>query len=229
MKYNILIILFINLFISCNSPNSKSKDINSDFEKSFKESNDSTFVEHYDSITNIYSNFKYYVAFDGPDKWKFDAGVSEHTIYRTFEPDSAISFSINVIEIKENTIDKDKITDLWSLYQQNKEQMDNPIKQLIEEQLNTKLEDFQVSKTNLKNNIALRRSSNYMTRNLNYEYSNTLILYQTLIKNLTFTFSLNVPTIFYEENPTYYEELFNNVYFLKNTERLNQILNNKNK
>ena len=52
------------------------------------------------------------MAYDGPDKWKFDAGVGEHTIYRTFETDSATTFSINVIEIKKNKIKKKK----WSNY-----------------------------------------------------------------------------------------------------------------
>jgi hypothetical protein len=50
----------------------------------------------------------YNVAYDGPYKWKFDNGLGEHTIYRTFEPHSAITFSIYVIEIKKNTIKKNR-------------------------------------------------------------------------------------------------------------------------
>lgn len=229
MKYSILVFLFVFFLVSCNSNNSKPKEINSDFEKSFKEQNDQAFNEHLDSITNIYSNFKYNVAYDGPDKWKFDNGLSEHTIYRTFEPDSAITFSINVIEVKRNTIEKNKNLNIWSIYQENKEQMDKPITKLLEEQMNTKVEGFQATKAYLKNNVALRRTLNYMIRNLDYEYNNTVIQYQVLIDNLTFTFSLDVPTIFYKEKPYYYEELFNNVYFLKNRERLNQLLHNQNK
>lgn len=229
MKYSIINSLLLVFLISCNSKNTKSEDVQSDFEKSFKEQEVKSFQEHLDSTSNIYSNFKYNVAFDGPNKWKFDTGVGEHTIYRTFEPDSAITFSINVIEVKKNTIKKNKDVNIWSLYQENKEQMDKPLTKLLEEQLNTKVEDFEATKAYLKNNVALRRSLNYMVRNLDYEYSNTSIQYQVLIDNLTFTFSLDVPTMFYEQEPYDYEELFNNVYFLKKGERLNQLIQNQKK
>lgn len=227
MKYNILTFLLLAILVSCNSKKSDSKNINSDFEKSFKEQENKKFNEHLDSITNIYSNFKYNVAYDGPNKWKFDTGVGEHTIYRTFEPDSAITFSINVIEVKKNTKKKNKDVTIWSMYLENKEQMDEPLTKLIEEQLNTKVEGFEAKKAYLKNNVALRRTLNYMIRNLDYEYSNTSVQYQVLIDNLTFTFSLDVPTMFYEQKPYHYEEMFNNVYFLKKGERLNQLIKNQ--
>ncbi len=118
------------------------------------------------------------MAYDGPDKWKYDTGVREHTIYRTFKPDSAITFSINAIEVKKNTIKKKRDVTLWSIYQENKEQMDKPLTKLLEEQLSTKVEGFEATKAYLKNNVALRRTLNYMVRNLYYEYSNTSIQYQ---------------------------------------------------
>jgi hypothetical protein len=98
---------------------------------------------------------------------------------------------------------------------------------LLEEQLNTEIKDFAVKKAYLKNNVALRRSLNYMVRNLDYEYNNSLIMYQVLIDNMTYTFGLNVPTEFYKVKPYYYEELFNNVYFLKKGERLIQLIQNQ--
>lgn len=227
MKYCILFFVAITLSSSCNLKKYKDKDINSSFEKSFKEEDEKSFKEHIDSISNIYSNFKYSVAYDGPNKWKFDAGVSEHTIYRTFETDSAITFSINVIELKKNKIKKKNVATIWTMYQENKEEMDKPITKLLEEQLNTEIKNFTAKKTYLKNNVALRRSLNYMVRNLDYEYNNSLIMYQVLIDNMTFTFSLNVPTDFYKVKPYYYEELFNNVYFLKKGERLIQLIQNQ--
>tara|TARA_R110000737_G_scaffold212036_1_gene229570 strand:+ start:129 stop:920 length:792 start_codon:yes stop_codon:yes gene_type:complete len=228
LKYCIFFFVLITLLSSCNLKKSKDKDINSSFEKSFKEDDEKSFKEHIDSISNIYSNFKYSVAYDGPDKWKFDAGVGEHTIYRTFETDSATTFSINVIEIKKNKIKKKNGATIWTMYQENKEQMDKPITKLLEEQLNTEIKDFAAKKTYLRNNVALRRSLNYMIRNLDYEYSNTLIMYQVLIDNFTFTFSLNIPTDFYKVKPYYYEELFNNVYFLKKGERIKELIKKKN-
>jgi hypothetical protein len=227
MNYNIQAFFIILLLASCNTK--KSNEEASGFEKSFKEQNIQEFNEHIDSITNIYSNFKYNVAYDGPNKWNFDTGVSEHTIYRTYQPDSAISFSINVIEVKKSHLEKKQKMDIWVLYQQNKDQMDKALINLLEEQLNTKAEGFKASKAYLKNNVALKRNLNYMVRNLDYEYNNTTIQYQVLIDNLTFTFGLDIPTMFYQKNPFYYEQLFNNVYFLKNGERLNQLINDPNK
>lgn len=56
--------------------------------------------------------------------------------------------------------------------------MDKPLTKLLEEQLSTKVEGFEATKAYLKNNVALRRTLNYMVRNLYYEYSNTSIQYQ---------------------------------------------------
>ena len=66
-----------------------------------------------------------------------------------------------------------------------------------------------------------------MVRQLDYEYSNTSIIYQTSIGNLTYTLGLDVPTTFYDENPEYYENLFLNISFLLNKEDLNKYLNQK--
>ena len=227
MKYYILYFLVMIISSSCNLKKSKDEDINSSFEKSFKEDDEKFFKEHLDSISNIYSNFKYNVAYDGPDNWKFDTGVGEHTIYRTFEIDSSITFAVNVVELKKNKFKKKNGATIWTVYQENKELMDKPFIKLLEEQLNTEIKDFAVKKAYLKNNVALRRSLNYMVRNLDYEYNNSSIMYQVLIDNMTYTFSLNVPTEFYKVKPYYYEELFNNVYFLKKGERLIQLIQNQ--
>ena len=99
MRKITICLIFISFLISCQSNKTKKNKIN-DFEKSFKEEKGEGFTEYLDSTTNIYSNFKYHVAIDAPDNWKTDAGVSEHTIFRTYQPDSSLTFSINVIELK---------------------------------------------------------------------------------------------------------------------------------
>ncbi|MGV8946717.1 MAG: hypothetical protein ACOH1N_09835 [Lutibacter sp.] len=229
MRYFFYTLLLSFFIISCNSEKSKPNlNIDNDFEKSFKKQENRHANEHLDSITNIYSNFKYYVAFDGPNNWKTDSGVSEHTIYRTYQQDSAIAFSINVIEIRKSENDKNEI-DIWKLYQENRERMDYPFTTLIEEQLNTKINNFNSKKAYIKNNIALKRKMNYLIKDLDFEYDNTSISYQTIIKNFTYTFTLNLPTIFYNLNPEYYDEIFINIYFLKNRVRLNELIIENNK
>ncbi len=215
------IIFVCGYLVSCNSQNTESKKI-SDFEKSFKEQKGEGFVEHLDSTTNIYSNFKYHVAFDAPNNWKTDLGVSEHTIFRTFQPDSSTTFSINVIEQKLS--EKEKKIDIWELYQQYKEQFDYQIRTTLEKQLNTKMENLVSQKSYLRNNVSLKRKYNYKFRDLEYEYDVTNISYQTLIGDFTYTFTLSIPTIFYEERTEFYDNLFRNIYFLKDGELLEEVI-----
>lgn len=214
-------VIIISLVISCNYQKSESQKSN-DFEKSFKEQKGEGFVEHLDSITNIYSNFRYHVAFDAPDNWDTDLGVSEHTIFRTFQTDSSLTFSINVIEQKLS--EKEKKTDIWELYEQYKEQFDYQIRTTLEKQLKTKLENLVSQKSYLRNNVCLKQKYNYKFRNLEYEYDVTNISYQTLIGDFTYTFTLSIPTILYEENTEFYENLFTNIYFLKDGEQIEDVI-----
>lgn len=203
------------------------------FEKSLKEQKDKgtipEYIEHFDSIKNVYSNFKYRIAFDAPDHWKSDGGVSEHTIFRIYEADSAITFSINVIEIKltkEEKKEADKLN-LWEFYQNNKEKMDYYYKVILPKKYKSEIKNFKVKKSYLKNQVAVKRSFNYMIHQIDYEYNNTSIFYQTYMDNLTYTIGLDVPTTFYDENPEYYENLFLNISFLLNKDDLNKYLNQK--
>jgi hypothetical protein len=145
-----------------------------DFEKSFKEQQGQNFNQHLDSATNVYANFKYHVAFDGPDNWKSDMGVSAHTIFRTFQPDSLLTFSINVIE--KNIKDEDKEIDIWDMYQENKPLMDDGIKTLYEKQLKSKLKDYTYERSFIKNNSCLKFKFNYDIKNLDLEYNLTFIV-----------------------------------------------------
>lgn len=226
---NITLLLFFAITLASCQEIKKKVDVADDFEKSYKEQKDSDLLpehtEHFDSINNLYSNYKYKVAFDAPNHWASDAGVSEHTIFRTFQPDSAITFAINVIELKVD--ENEKTPDIWEMYQSQSEKMDYPFKDLIQKQFNTKTEDFKASKTYIKNKTTLKRTFKYLVRELELEYYNTSIVYQTLIDNLTYTFSLDVPTMFYDENPSIYDNLIRNVTFLYGKEDVNKYLNKK--
>ncbi|MBN2893194.1 MAG: hypothetical protein JXL97_15090 [Bacteroidales bacterium] len=205
----------------------KHNDTNSEyFEKSFKEQENKAFSEHLDSTTNIYSNFKYHVAFDAPDNWKTDAGVSEHTIFRAYQPDSLLTFSINVVELKSENNEKNQEIDFWEFYQKNKEQMDYPFTTVLEKQLKTTINNFVCTKSYLQNNICLRRELSYSIKNLDYEYDVKNISLQTLIGDFTYTFGLTIPSLFYNQTPEYYDNLFQKIYFLKDGELLNDIIKN---
>ncbi|GGK15967.1 hypothetical protein GCM10007962_07830 [Yeosuana aromativorans] len=228
MKNIVLLLIFTIIFSSCQE-NKKKTDVTDDFEKSYKEQKDSEslpdYTEHFDSTNNLYSNYKYKVAFDAPNHWSSDTGVSEHTIFRTFQQDSAISFAINVIELKMD--ENEKAPDIWEMYQIQKVKMDYTYKVLIPKQFNSKVEDFRASKTYIKNKTTLKRQFKYLVRELDLEYYNTSIVYQTLIDNLSYTFSLDVPTMFYDQNPSFYDNLIRNVSFLYGKDNVNNYLNKK--
>lgn len=232
MRKITIIFFFISILTSCQEKKVEG-NVTEIFEKSLKEQKKEgtlpEYIEHFDSVKNVYSNFKYRIAFDAPDHWKSDGGVSEHTIFRIYEADSAISFYINVIEIRLTKEEEKEMgkRNIWEFYQINKEKMDYPYKVLLPKQFKSEIKDFKVKKSYLKNQVAIKRSFNYMVRQLDYEYSNTSIVYQTSIDNLTYTLGLDVPTTFYDENPEYYENLFLNISFLLNKEDLNKYLNQK--
>ena len=157
MKYVLMIAVATMLVLhSCDTEVSVEGNLHQ-YEKSFKEQSDSRFNEYLDSTTNIYSNFKYHVAFDAPDRWNTDAGLSEHTIFRAYQRDSNLVFSINVIELNiQKSINKET-PDIWELYQRNKEQMDYPLVTLIEKQFQTKVTNHKVSKSYIRGNAAIKR------------------------------------------------------------------------
>jgi len=223
MKHLILFtVILTSVLLSCDNSTENKSGI---FNKSFKEKDSPEFCEYLDSITNIYSNFCYHVAFDAPDNWATDAGVSEHTIFRTHQFDSSLTFSINVIELNINKPDKLQTTDIWELYQKNEKLLDSPIIAVIEQHYNTKVTDFNTRKSFIKGNVAIKRSLRYNIYDMDMEYNMTNISFQVLRKNLMFTFTLATPTLFYQAKMDYFDNLFRNIYFLKDNETLEDLMN----
>lgn len=196
------------------------KDVDSDnpssmLNSSYKERKIETISisgEHTDSLKNVYSNYEYFISFDAPDDWAIDSGVSKHTIFRAFQKDSAITFSINVVS-PNISYDEEEIT-IWDLYDKIGEQIEIQFKQGYERQLNSKLYNYKLERTYLKNNKSVKRSFTSNFNDLNVEYVNKSIVYQTIKNKLSYTFSLDVPNMYYVENPDYYESIFRDIYFL---------------
>lgn len=168
---------------------------------------------HYDESNNLYSNYKYNVSFDGPNHWNHDMGVSEHTIFRTYELDSAITIAINVLEVNlPEGVKPPK--DIMEVYENDKDRMDYLYKVVIPKQYNTKVEDFKAVKSYLNNRVSLKRTFVYTVKEDDIEYLNKSIVYQTIMDNCMYTIGLDVPDMFYKEAPNYYKNLFNGVRFM---------------
>jgi len=194
--------------------------------KSFKElkQNDpkTELLEILDTTYNLYSNFKYGITYDGPDKWKYDLGASEHSIYTTYERDSAISFNVIVLDLK---VDKTKQHSIWDIYQSQKITMDNDFRKMIGVNFNSDIKISQGTKTYIKNNVALRREIDYTLKDLEYSQENKMICYQTFRNGNNYTFALDVPLVFYQENKSYYESFFEEINWLKNQEDVDRYIN----
>jgi len=52
---------------------------------------------------NKYSNHYFNVTTDFPDNWEYDRGVSEYSIYRTFQPDSALTLALIAVPVNSTT------------------------------------------------------------------------------------------------------------------------------
>jgi hypothetical protein len=223
VKYSLLMIA---LLTSCGLKESSQVD-SAGFDKSFKKQQNHEFNQHLDSITKIYSNYKYHISFDAPDNWSADAGVSGHTIFRAYQKDSAITFSINVIDMGLKNDKVSSFKDIWEFYQNNKNQFDNTIISYYEKQMNTKVENYVCNRSIIKNKVCLRRIFYYKVYDFDLDYFLQTISYQTIINDCTITFTLTVPKIFYDGNQKYFENLFRNIYFLKNSEEVMGLMNSK--
>lgn len=223
MKKIMLLFLLISTLGSCQE-NKKTKDPTENFKDSYKVQKESGALEknteHFDTIKNIYSNYKYNVAFDAPDYWIKDNGVSDHTILRTFDQDSAIGLTINVIETK-----SDPKKNIWEIYDMNPEQTEKMFKETITAQLNSPINEYSVKKSYIKNIPSIKRKFTHIIRDGEFEYDNINMIQQVVKGNYYYTFSVFVPKMFYVENPDYYDNLFLNLYFLIDKEKTNDIIN----
>lgn len=215
----IITVFLIVILISCNHKTQKDpeKDL---FEPSYKElKNKEGFVEFYDSINGVYSNFKYNVAIKKPKNWKFDFGVDKYTIFKAIEIDSGYSYSLAVIETKYNV---EEI--FWNEYNKNKKEIEKQLKYSLEKKVNTDVEQIYSKTTYLKNYKGLKHKYNYVLRDQDYSVDMTCIMVQIPKKEYTYTITLIIPKVFFDERENYYEDILNSVYWLSDKEDSKAIL-----
>ena len=209
------IITFLSL-IFCFSCNSQSEVKPSDFfEKSYKEQKRNGLLndkEHFDKNKNIYSNYYYHIAFNGPDNWETDNGTADNIIYRSYDPKYGITFSIGVMERKSKW--EDKTT--WDFHNKDRLALIQKIKNETQRVLKTEVSDLVFDKTFIKNNVSTKTSFSYTIKNLDNEYLYKSIQHQVYIKKFLFTFSLQLPMVVYKSDINFYDNLFNKITFLPN-------------
>ncbi|MFW9878804.1 MAG: hypothetical protein ACFFG0_37470 [Candidatus Thorarchaeota archaeon] len=202
----ITIILFVKQYRVNNPPD------NSDFEPSFKESNlQGNKVEHLDSTTMVYSNFKYGFAMDFPNNWSIDRGVSEHTIIRAGQMDSAISFSINVIELN----DMESDISIWTLWDNKAMGLEENYRNALPKLVNSEIYNFNPRKVYISNREAIEIKFNYLVREVDTEYEMQCLFYSIYKIPFTYTIGIHVPKLFYDNYPDRYNYMINNFVLMK--------------
>lgn len=212
------------LMLSVSCVNKTEKDSEKDLLKpSYKEQKKTeNYSEYFDTISNIYSNYKYNIAIRAPKNWKRDRGISEHTIFRTFQKDSGFSLSVNVIEPKYNIGNS-----YWIEYKKNKISSEKKIKEIIEKQINSSINNVSTKVTFLKNFKSLKRKYDYTMVDGDYKIDMTSISYQVPKDNFIYTITFTVPNIFYEKKPSYYDNILTDVYWLSNKKFIKNEIYNK--
>lgn len=196
------------IFFIVKEQNIKRKSSKDIFSPSSKELNEKDkFVEHLDSTTLLYSNFKYKFSVDFPDKWLLDRGVSEHTIIRGSQKDSAISFAVNVITLSEPAFVEKSIWDLWDMKELNMEENN---KKMLTKNFQTSLNKYSSRRIYISNKKAIETSFSYIVKNVDFEFEIQCFFYSIYQSPYTYTIGLQVPYDFYIETPDKYKYFISN-------------------
>lgn len=202
----VAVIAIIILFTYFQEWNIKNKTAKSGFEPSYKELNEEKdLVEHLDSTTLIYSNFKYGFSMNFPDEWNIDRGVSEHTIIRGVQNDSALSFVINVIELKDMKSENLNIWELW-----DNKNMDLEYRKILPKLVKSDIYNYNSRKVYVSNTEAIEIKYNYIAKDVDVECEMQSHFYSIYQLPFTYTVGLHAPKIFYEKNPVRYDHLIKN-------------------
>ena len=222
MKIKFTILTFFVIFISCNESKKQTKE-DKYLKESYKEQKSkgtlSEYSEDFDSLTKIYSNYKYLISIDAPDNWKIDYGTAKHSIFRGNDPELTLTFSIVVVEPK---AELKNTKNAWEFYLANKTKQDAELKIIVKTQFNSELKNYKASKSYVRNFVSVNQSYDFLVRSADLEYVNHVINHQVYRDDYIYTLTAQMSKVVYDEQPEYFERLFNLVTFLPNSEKINE-------
>lgn len=215
MRVLLSLILFFPLTLYCQLDN---------YEESYKRQLqlgkiDKSKTEFFESDSGVYSNFKYGFSYRKPKGWDYDNGTGLITVFRTMVIDSGISLSVNVLELskKINPSIHDVFDELG--FEEQRNQTLN--------QIDKNPTYYNIEKTFFRNLPTLKTDMRFLQKEDGFEFEMSSIVLQFWKKNLLYSISLNLPFMFYELNPSYYEGLFKRFYFVQNHYDIEFIDDNK--
>ena len=167
---------------------------------------DKSKAEYYDSINNIYSNFYYGFSYKKPKNWQNDNGSGMVSVFRTYNYDSFINLSVNVLKNSGKDMDISSHEYFDSIGEE--ELVKKTISHL--KSLGQNIKSMTIKKTFYKNIPATYSVSEQIIKEDDSEVVIKNISNQFFSKQMQFTIGLSVPEIFYEIKPDYYDSLFYN-------------------
>ncbi|WP_138434398.1 hypothetical protein [Winogradskyella algicola] len=220
MRINLSTILTVFVILFSCKENKKQTKEEKYLKESYKEQKSkgkiSEHSEDFDPSTNIYSNYKYLISIDAPDNWKVDYGTAKHSIFRGNDPELALTFSIVVVEPKSKTSQN-----AWEFYINNKTKQDAELRNVVQTQFNTKIQNYSAKKSYIRNIVSTKYSYDFLVRSADLEYINHVISHQIYKDDFIYTLTAHVPKMVYDKQPEYFERIFNLVTFLPNSEKIN--------
>lgn len=198
MRFSLVLILLFNNVVF-----SQLEDFKDSYKRQIQLGQiDKSKTEFYDSSTKVFSNYKYGFSFILPKNWDYDNGVGLLTVFRTFQKDSGIGLSINVIE----SIEK-KVPSLHKIYDGVGESFyKNGIKsQLKNTGLNLKKSSFK--KSSFKGFDSIEQL--FITSEIIEDFELETIHKGKIFwrDNIQFTIVFNLPKLYYDLNPEYFDSL----------------------
>jgi hypothetical protein len=152
---------------------------------------------------NKYSNYYFNIVSDFNNTWQHDRGVSEYAIFRTINLDSAISIALIAVPINLEIDDSKKSNEsfqnspLETMNSMHKGNYKNYLIQQLDSSSHIDIYEFELKEKKV-------RSTNYLIHSYKYDEVTEGIKipfiavgYQTILWNVTYTFSLSCPLMFY--------------------------------
>lgn len=208
------------ILVSCNESKKETKEekyLNASYKEQVSNGVLSKQTQSLDTLTNIYSNNVYLISMDAPDHWNIDYGTSKHSIFRGNDPELALTFSIVVVELKTN---QNNSKNAWDFYLNNKKKQDDELERVVQSQFDTKLVNHQVKKNYIRNLVSVNHSYDFLVRSIDLEYVNHVIYHQINRGDFIYTLTAQMPKVVYEQQPKYFDNLFNLVTFLPDSEKI---------
>lgn len=163
---------------------------------------DKSKTEFYDVSSRIFSNYKYGFSYKVPLGWEFDNGIGILSVFRTYDKESGISLSINVME----SIEK-KVPSIHKIFDELGETFyNNGIKKEIES-VGKVLITSSYKKSFFKGFQSVDQT--YVTSEVINNFEFEIINFgKTFWKNnIQFTIGVNLPKLLYESNRENYDNL----------------------